>query len=89
MTGARSDPMGTDVRGTDPMAGDESEGPMTRTSLEVKSVFGSIADECAAFGAGSVHPSSDDMSCPGFKSEAPAGAISRVLSDGRCKLCSS
>ena len=89
MIGAPYGLVGTDARGSEPMAGDESEGLMTQTLLGVKSVFGSIADECAAFGAGSVHPSSDDMICPGFKSEAPAGAISRVLSDGRCKLCSS
>ena len=44
--------MGADVRGSEPMSGYESEGPMTQISLEVKSVFSSIADECAASVAG-------------------------------------
>ena len=38
--GAQLDPMGTDTRGSEPMAGDESEGPMRQTALEVKSMFG-------------------------------------------------
>ena len=67
MIGAKSDPMGTDARGSEPMAGDESEGPMTQTSLEVKPVFGSIAAECAASVAGSILPSSDDAICTKFK----------------------
>ena len=37
--GARSDSMGADTRGSEPMAGDESEVPMTQASLEVRSVF--------------------------------------------------
>ena len=52
MTGAQSDSIGTGVRGSDPMAGDESEGPMTLSLQEVASVFGSDADECAASVAG-------------------------------------
>ena len=76
MIGAQSSSMGTDARGSEPMAGDESEGPMTQTSLEVKSVFGSIADECAASGAGSIHPSSDGTICSGLRAGATAGVIS-------------
>ena len=76
MIDAQLDPMGMDVRGSEPMAGDESEGPMTQTSLEVKSVFDYIAAECAASVAGSIHPSSDGTICSGFKARAAAGAIS-------------
>ena len=59
MIGAQSDSIGTDAGGSEPMAGDESNGSVTRVSEEVKSVFGSIAAECAASVAGSIHPSSD------------------------------
>ena len=76
MIGAQSGSIGMDARGSEPMAGDESEGPMTQTSLEVKSVFGSIAIECAASVAGSILPSSDGTICTGSKAWAAAGAIS-------------
>ena len=89
MIGAQSDSIGTDARGSVPMAGDESEGPMTQTSLEVKYVFGSIVIECAASVAGSIRPSSDGMICSGLRSRATAGVISRPPSDGRSKSCSS
>ena len=56
MIGSYSNSIGTDARGSEPMAGDESEGPMTQIYLEVKSVFGSSADECASSVAGSIHP---------------------------------
>ena len=87
--GAQLDPMGADTRGSKPMAGDESEVPMTQTSLEVKSVFGSIAIECAASVTGSILPSSDGMIFSGLKAEVIADAISRTLSDGRVTSCSS
>ena len=89
MSGAQSDSIGTDVRGSDPMAGDESEGPMTHISLEMKSVFGSSADECAALVAGSIHPSSDGAICSRLGAGAAIGAISRTPSDGRSKSCTS
>ena len=89
MIGAQSDSIGTDVRGSKPMAGDESEGSMTQTSLEAKSVFGSIAAECAASVAGSTHQSSDGAICSGLIPGAAVGVISRTLSDGRSKPCSS
>ena len=44
MIGAQSDSIGTDARGSEPMAGDEYESPMTQASVEVKSVFDSITD---------------------------------------------
>ena len=44
--GAPLDPMGADTHGSEPMTGDESEGLMTHTSLEVESMFGSNAVEC-------------------------------------------
>ena len=67
MIGAQLGMMGTDVHGSEPMAGDESKGPMTHTSLKAKSIFGSIAAECAASVAGSIHPSSDGTICSGLK----------------------
>ena len=73
MIGAQSDMMGTDARGSEPMARNESEGPMTQTSLEEKSVFGSIAAKCAASVAGSIHPSSDGTICFGFRAGAATG----------------
>ena len=76
MIGARSDSIGTDARGSEPMAGDESEGLMTQTSLEAKSVFGYIAVECVASVARSINPSLDGTICSGFKARADAGAIS-------------
>ena len=76
MIGARSSSVGMDARGSEPVAGDESEGPMTQTSLEAKSVFGSIVDECAASMEGSIHPSSDGMICFSSKARASAGAFS-------------
>ena len=76
MIGAQSDSVGTDARGSETMTGDESAGPMTKISLEVKSVFGSSTDECAASVAGSIHPSSDGASCFGSKARAAAGVFS-------------
>ena len=56
MIGAQSDPMGVDACGSEPMAGNESEGPRTQTSLEVESVFSAIAVECVASVVGSILP---------------------------------
>ena len=53
MVGAQSNSIGTNACGSEPMAGDESEGPMTQASSEAKSVLGSIATECAVFVVGS------------------------------------
>ena len=44
--------MGADARGSEPMAGDESEVPVTQAPLEVGSVCGSNAAESAASVAG-------------------------------------
>ena len=79
--------MGTDVRGSKPMAGDEFEDPMTQTSLEAKYVFGSIAVECATSVAGSIHPSSDGTIGSRLRAGAATGVISRTPSDGRSKSC--
>ena len=89
MIGAQSDSIGTDAGGPEPMAGDESNCLATRVSWEVKSVFGSITTECAASVAGSIHPSSDGAICSGLRAGVVAGVISRTLSDGRAKSCSS
>ena len=80
MIGAQSDSIGTDARGSEPMTGDESEGPMTHISLEVETVFGSSTDECVASVAGSIHPSSDGTICSGLRAGVVAGVISRTLS---------
>ena len=86
---AQSDSIGTDTRDSEPMAGDESEGPMAHASSEAKSVFGSIADECVASVAGSIHPSSDGTICSGLRAGVATGVISRTPSDGRAKSWSS
>ena len=87
MIGAQSDSMGMDARGPEPTTEDKSGGPETQVSLEAEFVFGSNADRCAASVAGSIRPSSDGTICSGSKSGAMAGAISRILSDGRSKSC--
>ena len=76
MIDAQLDLIGTGARGSEPMAGDESEGLMTHIYLEVKFVFGSIATECAASVAGSIHPSSDGALCSGFRAGVAIGVIS-------------
>ena len=89
MIGAQSGLMGTDARGSEPMAGNESEGPMTQICLEVKSVFGSSADECTASMAGSIHLSSDGAIDSGSRAGVGIGVISRTPSGGKAKSCSS
>ena len=76
MIGAQSDSIGTGTGGLESIIGDDSEGPMTQTSLEAKSVFRSIADACAASVVGSIHPSSDGTVCSGSKTRAATGAFS-------------
>ena len=76
MIGAQSGSIGTDPCSSDPMAGDESEGPTLQTSLEAKSVFGYIAVECVASVARSINPSLDGTICSGFRVRAAAGAFS-------------
>ena len=89
MIGAQSDSIGTDTGDSEPVAGDESNGSAAGLSRGVKSVFGSIATESAASMAGSIHPSSDGAICSGLRAGVVAGVISRTLSDGRAKSCSS
>ena len=73
---ARSEPMGADTRGSEPMAGDESEVPMTHASLEVRSVFGYSAAESASSVARLSFPSLDGALCSGSRARAATGAIS-------------
>ena len=61
--GAHLGPMGVDTRGSEPMAGDESEGLMAQISSEVNSVLSFISVECVASVAGSILPSSDGTVC--------------------------
>ena len=75
--------------GPEHTAGDESGGPETQISLGAESVFGSNADECAASGAGSIHPSSEGTACSGRKYRVVAGAMFRILSDCRSRSCTS
>ena len=89
ITGAQPDSAGLEARRLEPTTRYESGGPVSQASLGVKPVFGSTIDECAASGAGSIHPSSDDAIFLGFRSEALAGAISQALSDSRSTPCSS
>ena len=74
--GAQSDSVSSGAHSSEPTAGHKSGGPVTQTSLGVESVFGSTTDEYAASGAGSIHPSSDDVICLEVKSGAVAGAVS-------------
>ena len=75
--------MGADARGSEPMAGDESEVPVTQIPLEVGSVCGSDAAESAASVAGLSLASSDGAICSGSRARAVTGAISWVWSDDR------
>ena len=65
--GARSDSMGADTRGSEPMAGYESEAPMTQASLKVGSAFGPNAADSVAL---------DGTICSGSKAIAATGTIS-------------
>ena len=56
--GAHLDSMGADTRGSEPMAGDESEAPMAQALLEAGSIFLSSAVESTTSVAGSSLPSS-------------------------------
>ena len=76
MIGAQSDSIGTDARGSEPMAGDESEVLLTQALLEVGSVCGSNAAESAASVEGLSFPSSDGTICSGFRAGVAAGAFS-------------
>ena len=87
--GARSDSMGADTRGSEPMAGEESEVPMTHASLEVRSVFSSNAAKSVASMVGLSLQSLDGAVCSGSKARAVTGAISWMRSDDRFRSCSS
>ena len=63
MTGAQLDSMGMGARGMEHTTRDESGGPEVQISSGEESVFGSNAEECAASGAGSIHPSSEGTIC--------------------------
>ena len=75
-TDAQSGSMDADARGPEPMAGDESDVPVTQAQLDVGSVCGSSAAESAASVEGLSFPSSDDAVRSGFKAGAATGVIS-------------
>ena len=87
--GAQPDSMGVDTRGSEPMAGDESEVPMTQASLEVRSVFGSSATESAASVARLSLPFLDGALYSGSRARVITGAISCMQSDDRFRSYSS
>ena len=89
MIGAHLDSTGTDVSGSESVAGDKSSGSAMRLSKGVKSVFGSITTESAASMAGSIPPLSDGVICSGLTAGVATDVISRTLSDGRVTSCSS
>ena len=74
--GAKSGSMDADARGPEPMAGDESEVPVTQAQLDVGYVCGLNAIESAASVAGLSFPSSDGAVCSGSRARAVTGAIS-------------
>ena len=86
---AQSGSMDADARGPKPMAGDESEVPVTQAQLDVGSVCGSYAAESVAYVAGLSFPSADSAVRSGSRARAVIGAMSRVRSDDRFRSCSS
>ena len=65
-----------DAHSSELIAGNEYEVPMTRTSLEVRSVCGSNTVESVAYVAGLSFLSSDGATCSGSKARAVRGTIS-------------
>ena len=74
--GAQSDLMRADTHGLEPMAGDESEVPMTQIPFKVGFVCSSNAAQSAASVAGLSFPSLDGAIFSGSKDRAVTGAIS-------------
>ena len=72
---ARSRSTYADARGSELVAGKESEVPAAQIPPEVGSVCGSNAAESAASVAGLSFPSSDGAICSGSKARAVTGAI--------------
>ena len=62
--------MGEDARGSEPMAVDDSEVPVTEAPLVVGSVCGSNAAESAASATGLSFPSLDGAVCSGSRARA-------------------
>ena len=76
MIGAQSDSIGTGTGGSESVAGEGSGSLTTRLSCKVRSMFGSIAAEGKASGAGFIHPSMDDATGSELRVGAAADAIS-------------
>ena len=89
MIGAQSDSIGTGAGGSESVAEEGSDSLTTRLSCKVRSMFGSITAEGKASVAGSIHPALDGAIGFDLRVGAVAGAISRTLSDGGAKSCSS
>ena len=85
----RSSSTYADARGSDPVAGNESDVPMAQIPREVGSMCGSYAAESVASVVGLSFPSSDGAICFGSRARAVTGAISWVWSDDRFKSCPS
>ena len=71
----RSSSTYTDARGSELVAGNESEVPVAQIPPEVGSVCGSNAAESAASMAGLSLPSPDGVICSGSKARGVAGSI--------------
>ena len=72
----RSSSTYADAHGLEPVAGNESEVPVTQIPLEVGSVCGSDAARTVASVAGLSFPSLDGAICSGSKARAATGTIS-------------
>ena len=78
-----------DAHGSELVAGDESEVPVTQIPLEIGSVCGSDGAESAASVAGLSLPPPDGAIYSGSRARAVTGAIPWAWSDDRFKSCSS
>ena len=73
ITGAQPGSAGSGARELEPTTGYESGGTESQASLGVRPGFGSATDECAPWGAGSIHPSLGHAIYSGFRSGALQG----------------
>ena len=85
----RSSSASADAHGLEFMTRDESRDPVTKTSCDFRSMFGSNAVESAAYVVGLILLSLDATACSGSRARAVIGAISWMRPDDRFRSCSS
>ena len=85
----RSSSASADAHGSEFMTRDESGVPVTKTSCDFRSMFGSNAVESVASAVGLSLLSLDGAICYGSVARAVTGAISWMRSDDRFRSCSS